>query len=191
MKQLYTTHDVSRLLQVDPSTVTKWADRGLMLAFRTPGGHRRIRAHDLRSFLITHQMPVPAELGRGLVRLLVVDQDKPELDAVRRAFRPFAAALEISTTTSSVEAMLMIPELQPHGLLIELDMPYLDGLHVCRHILAHPRLARTKAFTTSARRTAGAVARSRAAGAVACLQKPIAPDPVLAAFRVPIALAQP
>ena len=43
MDQLYTTHDISRLLQVDPSTVSKWIDRGILLAFRTPGGHRRVR----------------------------------------------------------------------------------------------------------------------------------------------------
>jgi excisionase family DNA binding protein len=43
MDPLYTTHDISRLLQVDPSTVSKWIDRGILLAFRTPGGHRRVR----------------------------------------------------------------------------------------------------------------------------------------------------
>ncbi|MGZ3459072.1 MAG: MerR family transcriptional regulator, partial [Archangium sp.] len=67
--QLYTTHDISRLLQVDPSTVSKWIDRGILMAFRTPGGHRRVRSADLRTFLITHQMPVPEELGSSTVRL--------------------------------------------------------------------------------------------------------------------------
>ena len=59
MDQLFTTHDISRLLQVDPSTVSKWIDRGILMAFRTPGGHRRVRSGDLRSFLIAHQMPIP------------------------------------------------------------------------------------------------------------------------------------
>ena len=76
---LYTTHDISRLLQVDPSTVSKWIDRGMLVAFRTPGGHRRVRAGDLRSFLIAHEMPVPEELGSSAVRLLVVDDEKPSL----------------------------------------------------------------------------------------------------------------
>ena len=47
MDQLYTTHDISRLLQVDPSTVSKWIDRGILMAFRTPGGHRRVRSADI------------------------------------------------------------------------------------------------------------------------------------------------
>ena len=93
---LYTTHDISRLLQVDPSTVSKWIDRGILVAFRTPGGHRRVRAADLRTFLITHQMPVPEELGSGLVRLLVVDDERPVLDALKRTFKPYGAQVEVT-----------------------------------------------------------------------------------------------
>ncbi len=74
MDQLYTTHDISRMLQVDPSTVSKWIDRGILIAFRTHGGHRRVRAADLRSFLIAHQMPMPEELGHQVVRLLAVEE---------------------------------------------------------------------------------------------------------------------
>ena len=50
MEPLYTTHEISRIIQVDPSTVSKWIDRGILVAFRTPGRHRRVRASDLRSF---------------------------------------------------------------------------------------------------------------------------------------------
>jgi excisionase family DNA binding protein len=61
--QLYTTHDVARLLQVDPSTVSKWIDRKVLMAFRTPGGHRRVRAADLREFCAKHQIPITGELA--------------------------------------------------------------------------------------------------------------------------------
>src|SRR5512132_2381761 len=126
MDQLYTTHDISRLLQVDPSTVSKWIDRGILLAFRTPGGHRRVRSGDLRSFLIAHQMPVPDELGSSTVQLVVVDDEKPVLDALKRAFKPFGTLVDVVTTTSGVEAVLLVSESKPHGMLIDLNMPELD-----------------------------------------------------------------
>lgn len=56
--QLYTTHDVARMLQVDASTVAKWIDKKMLVAFRTPGGHRRVRATDFRTFCATHNMPI-------------------------------------------------------------------------------------------------------------------------------------
>ncbi len=94
MDELFTTHDVSRLLQVDPSTVSKWIDKGILMAFRTPGRHRRVRSTDLRNFLIAHQMPVPEELGGGVIRLLIVDDERPVLDGLKRAFKPFVPDLD-------------------------------------------------------------------------------------------------
>lgn len=188
MDQLYTTHDISRLLQVDPSTVSKWIDRGILLAFRTPGGHRRVRSSDLRTFLIAHQMPLPEELGSGIVRLLAVDDEKPVLDALKRAFKPYSAQLELTTTTSGVEALLLVSEQRPHGLLIDLNMPDLDGLEVCRRIRARKQLEGVRLITMTARHSQEMVDQSLKAGASACLPKPVDAVQVLELFKVPLAL---
>jgi len=39
---------VARLFGVSVSTVTRWARTGLLPAVRTPGGHYRFRAEDMR-----------------------------------------------------------------------------------------------------------------------------------------------
>jgi excisionase family DNA binding protein len=190
MDQLYTTHDISRLLQVDPSTVSKWIDRGILIAFRTPGGHRRVRSVDLRSFLLAHEMPVPEELGGAVVRLLVVDDEKPVLDAMKRSFKSVANQLELTTTTSGVEALLLVAEQKPHGMIIDLNMPDLDGYEVCRRMKAHKSLEAVKLITMTARHTPEVVEQSLKAGAVACLAKPVDPQAVLDLFRVPLAMSR-
>jgi excisionase family DNA binding protein len=187
---LYTTHDISRLLQVDPSTVSKWIDRGMLVAFRTPGGHRRVRAGDLRSFLIAHEMPVPEELGSSAVRLLVVDDEKPVLDAMKRAFKAHANQVELTTTTSGVEALLLVAELKPHGLLIDLNMPEIDGLEVCRRIKGRKNLEGVRLITMSSRHTPETVEQSLKAGAVACIAKPVEVTQVLEVFRVPLSMSR-
>ncbi|MCP3105361.1 response regulator [Myxococcus sp. K15C18031901] len=187
--QLYTTHDISRLLQVDPSTVSKWIDRGILMAFRTPGGHRRVRSADLRTFLITHQMPVPEELGSGTVRLLVVDDERAVLDAVKRAFKPFAAQVELQTTTSGVEALLLVSEQKPHGMIIDLNMPDIDGLEVCRRIRQRKQMEGVRLITMTSMHTPDVVEQSKQAGALACLAKPLDVQQVLELFRVPISLS--
>lgn len=190
MDQLYTTHDISRLLQVDPSTVSKWIDRGILMAFRTPGGHRRVRSSDLRTFLIAHQMPVPEELGSQVVRLLVVDDEKPVLDSMKRTFKPFSNQVELITTTSGIEALLLVSEQKPHGMLVDLNMPDIDGLEVCRRIRARKQLESVRLITMTARHTQEMVDASMKAGAVACLPKPVDAQQVVDLFRVPIALNQ-
>ena len=189
MDKLYTTHDVSRLLQVDPSTASKWIDKGLLVAYRTPGRHRRVRAGDLRSFLIAHQMPVPDELGSSLVKLVVVDDEKPVLDAIKRAFKPFASQVEVTTTASGVEALLLVSEVRPHGLLIDLNMPEIDGLEVVRRVRARKQLEGVRLITMTGRHSPELVEQSLKAGAVACLAKPIDVQAVLDLFKVPMALA--
>ena len=43
--------EVSKMLQVDKSTVKRWTDEGKLKCFRTPGGHRKFRAEDLYQFM--------------------------------------------------------------------------------------------------------------------------------------------
>lgn len=64
--RLLTSHDVGRMLQMDPSSVVKWMNDGILPGYRTPGGHRRIKASELRVFLGKHQMYVPPELTKML-----------------------------------------------------------------------------------------------------------------------------
>lgn len=189
MEALFTTHDISRLLQVDPSTVSKWIDRGILLAFRTPGGHRRVRSGDLRSFLIAHQMPLPAELGSDVIRLLVVDDEKPVLDAIKRQFKAFSDRIEVTTTSSGVEAILLVAENKPHGVLIDLNMPDLDGYEIVRRISARKQFEGVKLITMTGRHSPEVVQESLKAGAAACLAKPIQAEEVLELFKVPLALA--
>jgi len=57
-----TTHQAGDLLQVNPSSINKWAKEKRITCHRTPGGHRRIKAADLVEFLTKHKMPIPVQL---------------------------------------------------------------------------------------------------------------------------------
>lgn len=49
-------------LGVDEATLRHWADTGKIRTFRTPGGHRRFQADDLRA-LIQHEVPRVEDLA--------------------------------------------------------------------------------------------------------------------------------
>jgi excisionase family DNA binding protein len=44
----YSVGRVARALGVDPKTVARWCDAGKVRCIRTPGGHRRIPASEVR-----------------------------------------------------------------------------------------------------------------------------------------------
>ena len=172
MDPLHTTHDVATLLQVDPSTVSKWIDKKLLVAFRTPGGHRRVRQGDLVAFLKQHDMPVPRELAGAPFQLMVIDDEKPVGDAIKRALRPYPH-VEVHTVTNGIDGVLLASELKPDGILVDLNMPDLDGLAFCRAVRAREALASVKLVTMTAHHNKQNYDASLKAGALSCLAKPV------------------
>lgn len=61
-KEIYTSYDVSKLCSVTVPTVTNWVEQEILPAYKTPGGHRRIKREDLVGFLKKYEMPFPEEL---------------------------------------------------------------------------------------------------------------------------------
>ena len=75
-KDFYTTHEISRFCNVYPTTVINWIKDGLLPAYTTPGGHRRIKKIDLVKLMKKNNMPVPDELAKsGKNKVLVIDDD--------------------------------------------------------------------------------------------------------------------
>jgi excisionase family DNA binding protein len=47
---MLTPAEVARMFAVDVRTVTRWANEGKLTAVKTPGGHRRYSATEVRAF---------------------------------------------------------------------------------------------------------------------------------------------
>ena len=87
-----------------------------------------------------------------------------------------------------VEALLLVSEQKPHGMLIDLNMPDIDGLEVCRRIRARKQMERVRLITMTSNHSPEVVEQSKQAGAIACLAKPLDVQQVLELFRIPLAL---
>src|SRR5215469_4926526 len=85
-KSIYTTHEVSRLLHVNPRSVINWIEQSLLPSYRTPGGHRRIRREDLLAFLRKHQIPTPPSLVEGKFSVLIVDDEEEIVTIIKTYF---------------------------------------------------------------------------------------------------------
>ena len=76
IKNFYTTHEVSNFCNVYPTTVINWIKEGLLPAYTTPGGHRRVKKDDLLNLMKKNSMPIPEELNKAIAdRVLVIDDD--------------------------------------------------------------------------------------------------------------------
>lgn len=172
--QLLTSSEVGELLQVNPSSVKKWVDDGLLVAFRTPGGHRRIRGADLVTFLVHHSMPIPADLqDAAKKRLLIVDDEVDQLKALARSLKRFSDRVDVTTTSNGIDALVLVGSFQPHVVLLDVYMPGIDGLEVCRRLKKNPATKDVQVYVVSGSFTSALEQKALEAGAAKCLPKPI------------------
>ncbi|MCP4168108.1 MAG: helix-turn-helix domain-containing protein [Chloroflexi bacterium] len=61
----------SKLLGIHPATLRQWADAGQVPSYRTPGGHRRFDAADIRAFLMQASTDAPRSEGATTAAELV------------------------------------------------------------------------------------------------------------------------
>ena len=87
-KDIFTTRDVSKLLQVNPRSVINWIEQKLLISCRTPGGHRRISREDLIAFLRKHQIPIPRAIIEEKLKVLIVDGEDSIVKVLTTCFAP-------------------------------------------------------------------------------------------------------
>lgn len=141
---LLTTWQAARYCGVSPYTVRNWVNSGRLPAFRTPGGHRRIRRQDLDAFLEAHAMPLPAEFRAGGRRLLFLVA--PGQRGLAEAAARWSPDFEVEVPSSAFEAGFAFLAFRPHFVLVDLSDRRWDGLEVCRRLYrsaetAHVRVA--------------------------------------------------
>lgn len=129
-KATYTTGEVARMCQVTKRTVITWIDSGKLKAHRIPGGgHRRVAAPDLVAFMKRHGIP---DLERHLPRrrVLVVDDDPDFANLLEDALRD---RYDVAVARTALDAASRLTEFRPDLVLLDVRLPDLSGLEVCRH----------------------------------------------------------
>ena len=178
-KTIYTTHEVSRLLHVNPRSVINWIEQGLLPSYRTPGGHRRIRHDDLLAFLRKHQIPTPASLVEGTFSVLVVDDEQEIIDLIK-SFLDRQEGFDVSSASDGISALIEVGKTKPDLLILDIMIPGVDGVEVCRRIKAD---SSNKTIIIAVSGTADKEKKVLAAGADAFMQKPIDLDRLHAEAR--------
>ncbi len=167
----YTTAEVAAMLGVSYATINNWIRKGKLSAYQTPGGHRRVTQEELLKFLKIYEMPVPPELSEiSPVEILVVDDEKSFLAAVKRWFHRFTD-YKVTTTHSPIEALLIAGESRPALMLLDILMPGMDGIEVCKAVKSRPRTKDICVIGISGKADPMTRQELLAAGAVECLDK--------------------
>ena len=103
--------------------------------------------------------------------ILVADDDGTHRRVLRNILEK--AGFRVETAEDGKIALEMFSKLQPDVLLLDVEMPELDGFSICESIRAEEEVRETPIFIITGREDEGAVERAYSVGATDFLNKPI------------------
>jgi len=146
MKTL-TPGEIAKYCDVHQRTVSRWIASGQLKGFQLPGrGNYRVVLDDFLLFLQQQQMPVPPQL-ESQQRILIVDDDPSYRRAISRVLNH--AGYEVIAANDGFQAGALLLEQSPPLLILDLQMPGLDGYDVLRFIRQRPSLHQLKVLVIS------------------------------------------
>jgi len=96
----------------------------------------------------TFTVSLPSVLKRSAARVLVVDDDRMVRQILMEALA-FPRCYLLEEAANGIEASIRLGTYRPDLLILDVFMPEMDGLEVCRHIRAEPALAGMKVIITT------------------------------------------
>jgi DNA-binding response OmpR family regulator len=116
-----------------------------------------------------------------MTTILVADDEVPIVELVR--FTLEDDQVQVVGAFDGVAALELARALRPDLVLLDVQMPHLSGLEVCRRLRETPESAQTRIVMLSAAAQADDRARGMAAGADEYLTKPFSPLALLTLVR--------
>jgi excisionase family DNA binding protein len=127
----YTTRDAASLLNISVKTAQLWAEGGVLQAWKTPGGHRRITRDSVQKLLDERKIAGKAQTADietpSLARLLIVEDDPQTRQLYELTIKHWGLPLDVTMARDGFEGLLKLGERLPNMLVTDLDMPGMNG----------------------------------------------------------------
>ncbi len=136
--RIFSALEVANICGVVNQTAINWIKNNHLKAFTTPGGQYRIYADDLYDFLESRSMRIPDELqeirGAGRKKILVIDDDEELNKMVADVISDKLSDFEVYQAFDGFEAGRIISEEKPNVIILDIDLPGIDGHTLCKKI---------------------------------------------------------
>jgi excisionase family DNA binding protein len=125
---LLTAKEAAKYLRISLFTLARIEKQGMLVPFRTPGGHRRYSLEMLDEYLERSRSRSAAREKR----ILVVDEGDEMLDLLTHAFSSHRFCREDDTLGVGMQ----LAEFKPHLVLVNTKISGLDGADLCERLSA-------------------------------------------------------
>jgi len=143
-EEVCTTQRAAELLGISVSTVQQLVESGVMEAWKTKGGHRRIPLAAVLAYKAqpgAAPAPVTAPRPHGAEASILVVEDNPmQRQLYERHLDAWGLPAKVTFCENGYQALLEIARQQPDILLSDIMMEGMDGYELINTLQADPQL---------------------------------------------------
>jgi excisionase family DNA binding protein len=128
------TREAADLLGISLRSAQLWVENGVLVAWKTPGGHRRILLSSVQQVLAERQKVEKPGKSEAKLRVVLVEDDPDLLRLLSITISGAYSGVEVFTARDGFEGLVMIGQVHPDVLITDLNMPGMDGFRMLRAI---------------------------------------------------------
>jgi excisionase family DNA binding protein len=167
------TREAADRLGVSLRTVQLWSEAGLLRAWKTPGGHRRILNAPISELLKRRTGVGPRRAPGDSFQVLVVEDEPDFRQLFELHLRSWGLPIHLTSVPSGFDALLQIGASQPALLITDLRMPGIDGFEMLRALKASGAIGELEIIVVTALTEHTIAERGGLPAGVTVLYKPL------------------
>lgn len=144
------TSQAAKMLGVSLGTVQNMVEEGVLDAWKTSGGHRRIKRESVMALLARRgSAQVAPTVGEGGLSLLIAEDDAFLQKLYRKTIDGWGLPISIEIVGNGFDALMVVGQRVPDVLIVDLIMPGMDGFELVRALHGNPALSSTDIIVVS------------------------------------------
>ena len=174
-KDYLSTREAAELLGVAVSTVQLWTNDGLLKAWTTAGGHRRISKSSVEDMLKQKNAVIEnkkVNKDRPL-SIVIVEDNEQEITLYEQQFARWDMNADVKIFKDGYTGLMNIGRSLPDIIISDLMMPDMDGFEMLKAIKKNPELEDCKLIAVSALTADEIKTRGGLPGDVITFRKPL------------------
>ena len=169
------TTEAADLLGISLRTAQLWVESGVLLAWKTSGGHRRILRQSVDALLAERARQSGAVTKKSTatdaLKVVVVEDDQDLLRLIELSLSDLPRPTEVRRAKDGFAGLVLIGQFLPDLVIADLNMPGMDGFRMIQSLIGS-EFAPTKIIVSTALSPADIELKGGLPDSIEILQKP-------------------
>jgi len=169
------TREAAQALDISLRTAQLWVESGVLLAWKTSGGHRRILRQSVEAVLAERARQSSGaslkQQSTSALKVVIVEDDPDLTRLIELSLTELGQDIETRSAKDGFEGLVLIGQFRPSLVIADLNMPGMDGFRMINSLIGS-EFAPNKIIVSTALSPADIENRGGLPTSVSVLQKP-------------------